>query len=519
MNFSVDKISKKSIINQYFDYLDDKSYLKDLKRNPKDVLSYQLLDIKKTLVNKSVEEQQVLKEFANVVCGSFEKGIDRIVATANETNEHLKSIDYQLADINESINNLHLMLDWKLESILDQQKITNEYLGKISRLLKIPDSQKQRAYHVEQGLIYLKSAISEGRESDFYADAFEEFINAERIENRDYFTLHRIGYIHLNSPKQHSDIENALDCFKRAAKYARAAAYASQNVEQFNQKNSKNFTERELLEQSASALIMASRCCYILADFKNGINFAEEASEIEPSNLQYKIQLAKLYAAENQSDKSVEVLQEVLLSNPSYFIEFFKNSDFNEHIIQQVKDFCKGVVDTTSIKIKQLRDNIIENSQVKEVFGRVNFPLANLDFSKSVEALKVISLISTYNYKHYDSSMCQRPGAWPIVENRQTNCSLADFILLEREEYKNQEEYKKQYSFATDYYAKIKDQKETNILLTRGILLIVVIVGFLICWVTLTNTEHGFVEFIYKVGLLIAGLVLSAMALSYKNEW
>jgi hypothetical protein len=89
--------------------------------------------------------------------------------------------------------------------------------------LRIPDSQKQRVYYIEQGLKYLKNAILEGANSTFFIDALESFKESEKIEKKDFITLNRIGYIFLYSIN-HFNPGMAEEYFLRSSREAYAEA-------------------------------------------------------------------------------------------------------------------------------------------------------------------------------------------------------------------------------------------------------------------------------------------------------
>lgn len=298
MAFFYDNLSKLSGLAQYDRYLENNLYIRNLKRYSNDALNYQLLEIKRTIGentdtsidNASFIAKESKKNFdhlTNVICGTLENGFGQVV---NE----LEDINWRLNDINEGIGNLHSMLDWKTDIMIEEQKISNLYLGRITGLLKIPDSQKQRSHHVEQGLIWLNSAIGEGRESDYYTDALDEFLKAKLIEEKDYFSLNKIGLIYLDS-KKHRDIPKAESYFKSSARYAKAIANATpssnENLQRrYNENLESLLTKEILLEEVASSLNYASRCNYIQTNFPEAINLARQAFDLNSTNPEYGYQ-------------------------------------------------------------------------------------------------------------------------------------------------------------------------------------------------------------------------------------
>jgi hypothetical protein len=109
------------------------------------------------------------------------------------------------------------MLDQRLTRILNEQTATNLLLEDIKELLKIPDSEKQKNQHINQGVKYLSQASVE---SSFVGDAIIEFEAAKKISDRDWFVLYNLGVLYLYYPEVF-DIEKAKLNLTNALKYAK----------------------------------------------------------------------------------------------------------------------------------------------------------------------------------------------------------------------------------------------------------------------------------------------------------
>lgn len=204
--FYYDRFSSANIYSQWTKHLQSEEYIKDIGG----IISKNRQELQTTINNASVEQRKAIQQ----VCGNLDDGFGLI-------SSHLSDIKYELGEIRGEINAMASMLDWKLSMLIEEQRLTNQLLGHIAQLLRIPDSQKQRVYHIEQGLKYLKNAIMEGINSTFYDDAIESFKEAEKIERKDFFTLNRIGQIYLYSSK-HMDIPLAEEYFLKSAREALA---------------------------------------------------------------------------------------------------------------------------------------------------------------------------------------------------------------------------------------------------------------------------------------------------------
>jgi hypothetical protein len=226
MNLIYDRISGGTDISQYRRYLENEQYLYELKRSTKDAVNYQLIEVRRELQSQSDIKRAGYDKLVATVCGSLEHGFNDVNASLEIVNESLGDINRSLGTIANGIEELCFLLDWKTDQIIEQQKITNRHLNEIVELLNIPESQKQRAYHVRNGLKFLALAISEGTHSGYYIDAYSEFELALGFEPRDYFCLYKMGFIRLYSSEL-LDVNLALKYFEESAKYSKAEAFSA----------------------------------------------------------------------------------------------------------------------------------------------------------------------------------------------------------------------------------------------------------------------------------------------------
>jgi tetratricopeptide (TPR) repeat protein len=368
MPFFYDKVSRQSGVTQYMAYLENEIYIQELKKHTDDVINYQLVEARRAIGKNTEGTKQAILNSTIQICGSLENGLKQI-------SESLEDIGWRLNDLNEGIHSLHAMLDWKTDLIIEEQKITNFYLGNIARLLKIPDSQKQRSYYVEQGIIYLKNAIDEGSKSDFYEDAINEFTKAQKIEEKDYFCLHKLGLILLNSSK-HLDIHAADSYFKASARYAKAIANATpSNLGQpkFNENIQPTLTKEILIQEAASALNYASRCNYILDNLPEAIVLAKQAFELHGTNPEYGIQVAKCLSANGQVDSAAEILKKIIEMDKYYAVKALTDIDLiSKKPIQSMLNVMSEVlIELIEKEIKHLNAIIIRDSKMKPELSEI----------------------------------------------------------------------------------------------------------------------------------------------------
>lgn len=108
-------------------------------------------DLQSVLISASEEQKKAFQQ----VCGTLDDGFRQV-------SQHLQEVNANLSELRSEISSMAAMIDWRLSLVIEQQRIANALLGHIAGLLRIPDSQKQRVYFIEQGLKYLANAMREG---------------------------------------------------------------------------------------------------------------------------------------------------------------------------------------------------------------------------------------------------------------------------------------------------------------------------------------------------------------------
>lgn len=378
MPFYYDRITGQSGIDQYMNFIENEIYIDELKFNTDDTFNYQLIEIRRA-IGRSIEftkqqynenlageakKQNLILSTTNKICGTLEEGFNHIseelISGFSNLGNGLDEINWRLNDVNEGISRLYGILDWKTDVLIEGQKITNLYLGKVTELLQIPDSQKQRGYHTEKGLTFLKNAIEEGPKSDFYDDALDEFLKGYDIERKDYFNLHKLGFIHLNSINN-LDVNKSNEYFKLSARYAKAESKP---------------------QDAASALNYASRCNYILNNQSEAVILAKQAFEIEPMNPEFGYQYAKCLAIIGDEIKASEILKKVIELDKYFSVKVFADKDLIEKnsVVNMLNQISEELIGLVSSEIESLKSLIVRGSplsdelkKVEEIFTNKNY--------------------------------------------------------------------------------------------------------------------------------------------------
>jgi len=373
------------------------------------------------------------------VCGALDAGF-------SEVGQYLKDINCNISELRGEINAMASMLDWKLSLLIEEQRLTNQLLGHIAQLLRIPDSQKQRVYHIEQGLKYFKNASLEGIDSTFYVDALEGFKEAERIEHKDYITLNYIGQIHLYS-KQYMDFPLAEKYFLKSAR----EAFAEANVGGTNTSMSFRpgshetpiYDESPFRTATAEAYLYAGRSCYLQKKLPVAIEYAAKAYNLIPAFVEAGFEQAKYLAANGQEDLAANILADVINKDRYYSTKTLLDADLlsKKPVLTLLKMFQEKAVSEAKQKYDQCFHLMTFGSKAHDIVEEVKSHLTKNSFLSAMKALDLLIAgyqlqYSTYSINSYDNE--------DINEHIQApSQTLVEFIKKENESSERLEELKK----------------------------------------------------------------------------
>jgi len=435
-NFYYNSELNDSSLTQWKKYIQTQLFVIDIQSS----LKTQINEYHNFIKSASMQQADAIQHSTTSICGTLERGFSQI-------NQQLSDVNWRLNDINEGISSLHSMLDWKTDLMIEELKITNVFMGNITQLLKIPDSQKQRSYYVEHGLVYLKNAIEEGSTSDFYKEAMDEFMKAEAIEDKDFFTMFRIGLIYYSSVN-YLDIKKAISYFALSARYAKAFGNALPVSTQTilnckgGEKYEKVFTKNSLYNEASNSLVFASRCCYIFRMVTEGLSFAEEAFKIAPENAEAGFQLVKMLVAAGQNDKACDTIEKVININRYYSLKVLTDPDIiiNKEIQIKLLDITAKTKREATKKYSECKATIIPNSVAISALDEVRKTISGNDFLSFKKALDLIEKVSKWTYSIYHISGCEDSCEEIISDMKISEASLSSIIRMEVCEEKRREE-------------------------------------------------------------------------------
>jgi hypothetical protein len=379
-SFYINRHSNESVNSQWIRYLQTNAYIRDIES----IVIQNRNELQSTIQNTSSEQIRAIHQ----VCGALNEGFA-------EVSSHLKNINSNISELRGEISEMASMLDWKLTMLIEEQRVTNELLSQITKMLRIPDSQKQRVYHIEQGLKYLKSALSEGIDSSYFLDSFDNFKQAEKIEKNDYFTLNRIGLIYLYS-KQFLNISLAEEYFLKSAREAFVEAFVGGTSTSNNLiptgSQSTIYSENPFKVATAEAYIYAGRACYLQHKFIEAITFAGKAFNLVPGFIEAGFEQAKYLAANNQEIESVQILEKILEKDPYFSIKILQDPDLISKKL--VLDFIENIYKTKQTEVENLINEFSQYKITNEAANEIIFEAKRLvlgnNFLSYVEAIKII---------------------------------------------------------------------------------------------------------------------------------
>ncbi|MDR1761491.1 MAG: hypothetical protein LBR55_03475, partial [Bacteroidales bacterium] len=285
----------------------------------------------------------------NVLGNMVGQGFSALNRGINTTNRHL-------SDVNKNLNALMNMVSICFSKLYTQMKISNELLGSILTELKIPETQRERRFHIEEGTKYLSIALSKG-DKFYFEDAFDEFNKAIAIERKDFFSWFNLGVIYLRS-KEHIDTAQAINAFERHIHYAQAEAIHKKN--------------QNLEYQIDDAHLHLAESYYLQQKFKEAISETELCVHIKDKADFMKVKYLSATNENTSKQEAVNILSKLIDKNPYITLQVLEDDDVvrNDFIINLLENLRKDTVKKAKsllLKIKQSRKESYHIEQTKEI--------------------------------------------------------------------------------------------------------------------------------------------------------
>lgn len=399
--------SGESSESQWTRHIQNQAYIEDVTKSVNNstgkqtrdysvIVSRQTKEINDTIQSASREQVAAIQQSTSAICGTLESGFELL-------SDNLQEISYGIGELRSELNDMASMLDWKLSLLIEQQRITNLLLGNIAILLRIPDIQKERQYHIEQGIKFLKNAIFD---NDFYDDSLSNLLKAEKIEPSDFFALHRIGLIYMYSPK-HLGLSKAEEYFKKAAKYAVAESNTGASVSinflagDVNRNLSEQIPTIDTIKlQAAESYLFAARSCYIQGKHNEAADFASKGFNLVPQLVEAGFTQAKALAANNNEEYAATVLEKVINTDRFYSLKTLSDLDLcpKPSIQSLLKKLQREATEEATIILQDCKRQIISGSNAAEYIVKIERLINKNTYLTSKKAIDLLNKVRDWNY-------------------------------------------------------------------------------------------------------------------------
>lgn len=342
--------------NYYFDNLDDPNFLQKLSLLQAEGIRHDI-EMHAAVTHGSIQEASAqvgrkIKSAATLITSSLDDGFSLMNSRMMEVNSNLQSIDRGIGAVNQTlqqgnqilsnidggINNLNRGVEAvasgigtlnrnmmagmaALNSNISQAASAITYQLQQSEVvsrqildeLRIPESQRERRYHIEEGMKYFNKGMQSG-DCLYFEDALDEFTTATTIERKDFFSWYYIGMIHLYS-KEHINPEKALSAFDRYIHYADALPQ-----------------KHNLFDE---AWIMKAECKYLMQDMDAAFGFVEKVMTGSDKAALRGMKYLSATGDSYKQQQAVEILKHLMQKNPYIVMQVLEDYDLvnNEYII------------------------------------------------------------------------------------------------------------------------------------------------------------------------------------------
>ena len=288
---------------------------------------------------------QIIQSAASFIASSLDDGFILMNSRMLEANNHLKNIDRGVGLIRATVDavNQNMVAGFKalndnisqVASIVQYQlKQIEGVLHQILVELQIPESQRERRYHIEEGIKYFNKGMRSG-DCLYFDDALDEFMAAISIEKKDYFSWYYTGMIYLYS-KDHVNPDKAIKAFDCYIHYADAL-----------------LQKHYLFDE---AWLMKAECKYLLHDFDSAYALVEN---LIPCNNKAALRGMKYLSATDDKDKqqmAVGILKQLVGNNPYIVMQILEDYNLmtNDYIIDYLKKNRKDMICSISALLASL---------------------------------------------------------------------------------------------------------------------------------------------------------------------
>ncbi len=277
-------------------------------------------------------------------------------------------------------------IDWRLNSISEQINVSNLLLGDLSKLLRIPDSQKERQFKIDMALKFFKQLQID---KDFVNDAIENFREAEKLLPSDSFVLYHLGIIYLYEIPV-IDLEKAENYFINAAKYS----LINQDFTSATLTGDERVNYYGSIEFTGNCYYQAAIASFVQCNFSKGIEYINKALKYIPNDSNYLYLKIRLLTGNESIEDAIHLSNELINIDSSYLISIVNDINLIRH-----KEFTDLILsNTSSVKqyvlktIDSIKSTIVSGSAFKKELLTLNALDEKSTFTSFMECKTVLNM-------------------------------------------------------------------------------------------------------------------------------
>lgn len=314
------------------------------------------------------------------------RGLTALHQEQQVTNQHLKNIgksmdvaNHQLQNINQSLRVMGSMIGQGFSLLAERLNATNTFLQNLLDELRIPETQRERRFHIEEGAKYLAMALKEN-DKFYYEDAIAEFETAIQIERKDFYSWFSLGFIYLRSV-HHINIAKAVDAFERFVHYARAEA-----IQRNNQSLKLKIDEAYLLMAEAK---------YLLQNPYEAIQLTERCESNKEKALFMKVKYLSFMGDDGSQQRAADILRDMLHQNPFLSLQVLEDVDIikNKWVVSMLDQMkCEAITEAS----KQYKLLLQEMKKVNAPCDGLQEIVDMMNKNTYLDAVEALYLIQNY---------------------------------------------------------------------------------------------------------------------------
>lgn len=260
-----------------------------------------------------------------------------------ENNNRLQlAANEKLSNIHKSLYALSFMIGQGFSRLYNQFTISNTLLNDILTELKIPETQRERRYHIEEGSKYLAMALADN-DKFYFEDVIDEFEKAIAIERKDFFSWYNLGFIYLRST-DFLDIKKAAGAFERYIHYAKAEIVQRKN--------------NNLAQQLDNVYLMMAEIKYLQQSLPDAVSYADKCECLrEKADFMKAKYLSATYQRDNQK-MAADIFHTLLDANPLLSLQILEDNDLiaNDYITQLLETLRQETVNKAKNQLLAIKN-------------------------------------------------------------------------------------------------------------------------------------------------------------------